>query len=269
MSLLAWFMLGTIVGSFLNVCIYRLPLEQSIVRPGSHCRACKHPIAWYDNVPILSFLALGAKCRHCRAPIALRYPLVEVLTGLATVAVVSRFGVQAPSLIYLAFVWALIAASFIDLDYRIIPDEISLGGLAIGLIISPLVPQLHGSASWLIALKRSCIGALVGGGLLYVTGVLGTLAFKKEAMGGGDVKLLAMAGSLLGWQAVTLAFFLAPLLAIGPGLAVLLLRKSHEIPYGPFLAAALLVALFGGDAVLRLLGLDETIRILLSPGGMG
>lgn len=258
------FVIGTFIGSFLNVCIYRLPREQSIVTPRSRCPRCSKPIAWYDNIPVLSYLALGGRCRRCRGAIHWRYPIVETLSGAAAVTVLGRFGLNAAGLSYLVFVWALITVSFIDLEFQIIPDEISLGGLALGVLLSLLIPQLHGTLQRVAALKASLVGALVGGGLLYVTGALGTLIFRKEAMGGGDVKLLAMAGSLLGWKAVTVTFFLAPVLAIGPGVAVLAARRSHLIPYGPFLSLALVVSLFAGSWLLEVSGLDTSIRLLMS-----
>ena len=259
-----WFVIGTMIGSFLNVCIYRLPRDQSIVRPRSRCPHCRHKIAWFDNVPLVSYVLLRAKCRHCGKSIHWRYPVVEAVTGLMTVWVLTRFGISPQGLIYLVFVSALVAVSAIDVEHQIIPDEISVGGLVVGLIVSTLVPQLHGTNHVLVALTRSLVGALVGGGLLYVTGAVGSFVFRKEAMGGGDIKLLAMAGSVLGWKLVTLAFFLAPLLAILPGVWVLLCKRSHIIPYGPFLSLALLCALFAGESIIRLTGVEETIRILWS-----
>lgn len=260
-----WFMVGTMWGSFLNVCIFRLPREESIVRPRSHCPGCQHPIAWYDNIPLLSLLLLGGRCRHCQASISWRYPVVEALTGALTVAVLHRFGITPAGFIYVAFVYALLVASFVDLEFQIIPDEISLGGLAVGVALSVLVPSLHGTTSRLIALERSVIGLLVGGALLYGTGFLGELLFRKEAMGGGDVKLLAMAGSLLGWKTVTVCFFVSPVLALIPGVFVLLVKRSHVIPYGPFLSLGLVVALFFGADLIRLSGIEESIRILWGP----
>ena len=281
------FVFGTFIGSFLNVCIWRMPREQSIVRPRSRCPHCAHPIAWYDNLPVLSFVLLRARCRHCHQAISWRYPLVEVLSGLAAVAALGRFGLEPKSLVYLGFLWALLAASFIDLDFQIIPDEISLGGLALGVAISPLVPQLHGTDRVFAALTRSVIGALVGGGLLYLTGLCGNMGLLflrrlgvrlrrhpfwraklsryrhvRESLGGGDVKLLAMAGSILGWKAVALTFFLSPLLAILPGIWVLVTKRSHVIPYGPFLSLGLIVSLFAGEPILRVSGIEETMRFL-------
>lgn len=264
-----WFIIGAMAGSFLNVCIYRLPREQSIVQPRSHCPKCQHPIAWYDNIPLLSYLMVGGKCRHCRGAIHGRYPVVEALSGALSVAVVHQFGVGPKSLVYLVFLWALLVASFIDLEHQIIPDEISFGGLVAGLVLSGLIPQLHGTDQALVALKRSVIGAAVGGGLLYVTGTIGTLVFRKEAMGGGDVKLLAMAGSVLGWKLVTFTFFVAPVLALIPGVVVLLLKRSHVIPYGPFLSLALVLALFSGSTLIQMSGVEDTVQVLWMYFGWG
>ncbi len=258
----AGFALGTCLGSFLNVCIVRLPREQSIVRPRSRCPACGHPIAWSDNIPLVSFMRLRGRCRHCGKPIGWRYPVVELFTGLMTVAVLHRFGAAPVGLIYLALVAALIAASFIDLEFQIIPDEISLGGLAAGLVLSGLVPMLHGTDLRWLALGRSALGMLVGGGLLYATGLMGDVLFRKESMGGGDIKLLAMAGAVCGWKIAAVAFIISPMLALLPGLFVLLIKRSHVIPYGPFLSLGVVVSLFFGSDLLRLSGVEETIRLL-------
>ena len=257
-----WFVLGACLGSFLNVCIWRLPREESVVRPRSRCPACRHPIAWYDNIPLVSFVVLRAKCRHCHQAIRWRYPIIELLTGLTAVVVLDRFGVGPTGVIYLAFLCALIVASTVDLEFQIIPDEVSLGGLVLGLLLSLAVPSLHGTDSRWLSLSRAGIGAVVGGGLLYLTGVMGELLFRKESMGGGDVKLLAMAGSLLGWRPVTLTFFLAPILALIPGLVVLCWKRSHVIPYGPFLSLGLVISLLFGDALWQMSGVEETVRLL-------
>ena len=259
---LLWFALGSCVGSFLNVCIYRLPREQSVVRPRSRCPSCRRLIVWYDNIPLLSFALLRGRCRRCRARISWRYPLVEALTGGATVAVVQRFGTGAAGVVYVAFVAALIAVSFVDLEFQIIPDEISVGGLVAGVVLSGLIPALHGTDSRWLSLGRSVLGLVAGGGILYVTAVVGDFIFKKESMGGGDIKLLAMAGSLLGWKLVLLTFFIAPMLALIPGLFVLLFKRSHIIPYGPFLSVGLVVSLFFGQELLRLSGIEDTFRLL-------
>ena len=264
-SWLWWVLLGafgSMVGSFLNVCIYRMPREQSIVFPGSRCTTCQHPIAWFDNIPVVSFLLLQGRCRYCRRLIAWRYPLVELLTTLAAVAVVARFGLNAPAAVYFSFVCGLIVVSFIDLEFQIIPDEISLGGLVIGVLLCAALPSLQGTESRWLAVGRSVTGLLVGGGILYATGLLGDVIFRKESMGGGDIKLLAMAGSVLGWKLILLTFFIAPIFALVPGLLVLLLKRSHIIPYGPFLSIGLLVALFAGNDLLRITGMEDTIRLI-------
>ena len=259
---LLWFALGSCVGSFLNVCIYRLPREQSVVRPRSRCPSCRRLIVWYDNIPLLSVLLLRGKCRHCPARISWRYPLVEALTGGATVAVLQRFGTTPVGFSYVAFVAALIAVSFVDLEFQIIPDEISVGGLVVGVVLSGFIPALHGTDSRWLAVGRSLLGLVAGGGILYVTAVVGDFIFKKESMGGGDIKLLAMAGSVLGWKLVLVTFFVAPVLALVPGLFVLLFKKTHIIPYGPFLSLGLVVSLFYGEQLLRLSGIEETFRLL-------
>ena len=254
--------MGSFIGSFLNVCIYRMPRERSVVYPPSNCPSCAKPIAWHDNIPLLSFLWLGGRCRHCRTPISSRYPIVELLTAASAVAVLARFGAGPVGFVYAALVCALITASFIDLEFQIIPDEISLGGLVVGVLLSLLIPALHGTGSRLVALERSVIGLLVGGGMLYATGLLGDLLFRKESMGGGDIKLLAMAGSILGWKLVLVTFFVSPMIALIPGLAVMIFKKSHVIPYGPFLSLGLVGAIFYGNELLRLSGIEESVKLL-------
>jgi len=261
--------LGLMVGSFLNVCIWRMPREESIVRPRSHCPSCNRLIAWYDNLPLISYVLLGARCRHCRARISWRYPVVEALTAAAFVGVVAWFGLSLVSVVYIAFVCGLIVASFVDLDHQIIPDEISVGGLVVGLVLSGVIPALHGTDSVWTSLLRSFIGALVGGGLLYGTGIIGDLIFRKESMGGGDIKLLAMAGSILGWKLALVTFFISPMLALIPGLAVLLFKRSHVIPYGPFLSLGLIVSMFVGHELLRASGIEESVRLLWHYYGWG
>ena len=256
------FVIGSCLGSFLNVCIYRMPREQSIVQPGSRCTACQHPLTWSDNIPFVSFVLLRGRCGYCHKPIHWRYPVVEFITGASTVAMFQRFGMTPVAVIYLAFVYGLIVCSFIDLEFQIIPDEISVGGLVVGVLLSGVFPALHGTDSRWLALGRSVMGLLVGGGLLYVTGLIGDALFRKESMGGGDIKLLAMAGSLLGWKLVALTFFIAPVFALIPGLFVLLFKRSHVIPYGPFLSIGLIVSLFVGQHLLRWSGVDDSFRIL-------
>ncbi len=256
------FLFGSCIGSFLNVCIYRLPREQSIVKPRSRCTKCRRAIAWFDNIPILSFLVLWGECRRCHTPISWRYPVVESLAGVAAVGLLTRFGLTPVGFAYFAFACALIAASFIDLEFQIIPDEISLGGLVAGLLLSVLIPALHGTNSRLLSLGHAVVGFLAGGGVLYLTGLLGDFIFRKESMGGGDIKLLAMAGSILGWKLVVLTFFISPVIALIPGLFVLVNKRSHVIPYGPFLSIGLIVSMFAGPAILRATGIEDSLRLL-------
>jgi len=187
---------------------------------------------------------------------------VELVTALAALAVAARFGLTTAAVVYFAFVCALIVVSFVDLEFQIIPDEISVGGIVVGVLLCAAIPSLQDTTSRLYAVGRSLIGVLIGGGVLYLTGLLGDFIFRKESMGGGDIKLLAMAGSVLGWKLVLLTFFIAPIFALIPGLAVLVLKRSHIIPYGPFLSIGLIVALFAGNTLLQVTGMEETIRLI-------
>ncbi|MEW6075835.1 MAG: prepilin peptidase [Candidatus Omnitrophota bacterium] len=256
------FVFGSIVGSFLNVCIYRLPLEQSVITPRSHCPLCKNTIRWYDNIPLLSYVFLRGKCRACKGRISIEYPLVELVTAFCFLFLYSRFSVGFVFSYYALFICGLIVASFVDIAHRIIPDEISVGGLGAGLLLNALkglqVSPFAYNPAFLI---HSFIGAVVGGGIIYLTGFLFDLVYFKllkkppvqgetESMGGGDVKLLAMIGAFLGWQKAVLVFFLAPILGLGVGIFNLLAKKDHTIPYGPFLSLAALLSIFWADMLL-------------------
>jgi len=238
------FVLGAIVGSFLNVCIYRMPRSESISHPGSHCPACKKLIFWHDNIPLLSFLILKARCRFCKAAISWQYPLVELLTALLFLLFYNYFGLSWQLLAYLVLVCGLIVSTFIDIEHRIIPDEISVGGIAVGLLFSFLLPEMQNTAVPWRALLFSLIGAVVGGGIIFIMGLIGDWIFKKESIGGGDVKLLAAIGAFLGWQKVLLAFFVAPLFGAIIGIIIKIKTKESIIPYGPFLSLAALISLF-------------------------
>lgn len=245
------FVFGAIVGSFLNVCIVRMPQEKSLIFPRSHCVHCQKPIPWYDNIPLASYFLLGARCRYCRQKISFRYVIVELLTAVSFVFFYNFFCWNWILLPYLVFHCALMVATFVDLEHRIIPDEISLGGMIAGLIFSFLFPQLHHTSSQVLGLGRSLLGALIGGGSIYAMGMLGDFLFKKESMGGGDVKFLAMVGAFLGWQMALLTFFIAPFFGAVFGVIVKLRTKESVIPYGPFLALGAWISLFWGkDAIL-------------------
>ena len=240
------FILGAVIGSFLNVCIYRIPAGESIVHPPSRCPACGAGIRWHQNVPILSYILLRGRCAACRVRISPRYPLVEALSGLLFALVFFHFGFQWATHVYWLFAASLIVITFIDLDHQIIPDVISLPGIVVGFICSFAVPWL----SW----SDSLIGILVGGGSLYLVAVGYELLTKKEGMGGGDIKLLAMIGAFLGWQAVLPVIFLSSFVGSLVGVPIMLLKKADSklaIPFGPFLAAAALFYLFWGPPLIR------------------
>jgi len=259
--LLYSFAVGACVGSFLNVVIYRLPAGRSIVSPPSSCPKCGARIRWYDNIPLLSYLLLGGRCRNCREPIPLRYPLVEFLTALLfgflyAVDRTDLFGEAVPLSVFLvhcAFAAALVAVTFIDFDHKIIPNEISVGGTVVALVLSALMPGRLAPvpdflSAWpppLAGLGTSLIGGAAGAGITLLTAWLGKLAFRKDAMGMGDVKLMAMIGCLLGWQAALVVFFTAPFFGLLVAVPQLFLTKDHYVAYGPFLSlAALLFMLF-------------------------
>ncbi|MBN2097068.1 MAG: prepilin peptidase [Candidatus Omnitrophica bacterium] len=244
------FCLGATIGSFLNVCIYRLARRQSIVRPGSHCPHCKHPINWYDNIPLLSYILLKRRCRHCGFKISFQYFFVELLTAGLFVFLVSHFGLGVFFWIYAALCSSLIVVSFIDLDIQEIPDEISLSGILIGLLLSFVFPQLQGTLSHQRALLNSFLGLLAGGGSIYVTGLIGNAIFKKESMGGGDVKLMAMLGTFIGWKLALLTFFLAPFFGAAVGIVIKIREGKSLIPYGPFLSLACLISIIWGEQII-------------------
>lgn len=246
------FIFGLIVGSFLNVVIYRLPKNESLLTPASHCASCKKPIFWFDNIPLLSFIILKGRCRFCKERISFRYFIVEFLTAILFLMFFILFGISPKFLIFTLLGSALIVSSFIDFEYQIIPDEISLGGLLIGVIISILYPSILEASSIKGSLINSLTGAVVGGGSIFFTGLMGKFIFKKEAMGGGDVKLMAMIGSILGWKKTLLTFFIAPFFGSIVGIIILIKNKGHLIPYGPYLSLAAIISVIYGDKILRM-----------------
>lgn len=233
------------------MCIYRMPRAESIIYPWSHCTSCHRPIPWYDNLPFISYLILRGRCRFCKAWISFRYFLVEGLTATTFVLLLWKYGIGLDYLIYAGFLSALIIISFIDLEHRIIPDEISLSGIVLGLIISGFYPALQDKTSWIGGLKSSFMGILVGGLSIYLLGLLGSAIFKKEAMGGGDVKLLAFIGAFLGFKFTLLTFFLAPIFGSVVGVPLKFIKKQDTIPYGPFLSLAAFISIFWGDRILN------------------
>ncbi|MBI4238229.1 MAG: prepilin peptidase [Deltaproteobacteria bacterium] len=241
---------GLCIGSFLNVCIVRIPHDQSIHRPRSHCPQCRAPIRWFDNIPVFSFLLLWGRCRQCRAPISWRYPLVELLTAAAALAVFFKFPEPLPWAIwFFLFIAPLIAITFIDLEHLIIPDAFSLSGIILGLAARPIL-AVEGQR--LDALLDGLIGVVVGGGFLWLVAAVYERLRKQEGLGGGDVKLIAMLGAFLGWKAVLFILLMSSLLGSLVGVVVIaILRKGlrFAIPFGPFLAVAGILYLFFGETL--------------------
>ena len=238
------FLFGLAVGSFCNVCIHRLPQEESVVAPRSRCPACRTPIRPLDNVPLLSYFWLRGRCRACGAVISWRYPLVEVLTGGLFSAALLAFGLTPRGLVAAILLAALVVVTFIDLEHLVIPDEITLAGLPVGLMASALTGRPP--------FPEALLAALGGAGALYLLAVYGELFFKREVLGGGDVKLAAMLGAFLGGHHLLLAFFLACLaggLVGGLLLATGRAERGALLPFGPFLAFGAAAALFYGDAL--------------------
>jgi len=219
---------GAVVGSFLNVCIVRLPAEQSVVSPRSRCPKCDRPIDWRDNIPIVSWLLLGGKCRGCREPISMLYPLVELAVTLLWAGMAWHYGLSLEALSGALFGTLLLGIAMTDAMKYIIPNEFTWGGLIIGLVLA--------AAGGLDVFIQAAIGAAVGFGLLWLVGVVGTWAFKEEAMGGGDVKMMAMVGSFLGWQGVLLTIFLGALAGTAIFLPLTLMGRKKQVPFGVFLA---------------------------------
>ena len=241
----ALFVIGAVLGSFLNVVIYRVPRGESVVRPPSACPACGTRLRWSDNVPVLSYVLLRGRCRYCGAAISPRYLVVEVLSGLLPVVLFARFGWGREFLVFWPLAYVLLVVSFIDLDLRIIPDRVTLPGIVVGLVAAPLLG--------LLGFWDSLLGVVAGGGALYVIGLLGEVILRKESMGGGDVKLAAMLGAFLGWKTILLALFVAFFLGAAVGTAVIAAKPrdwDRAVPFGPFIAiGALLVILWGHVAV--------------------
>ena len=239
-------LIGLAVGCFLNVCIYRIPKKKSILFPGSYCPRCGTKIRFYDNVPVLSYIILKGKCRACQANISLQYPLVELVTAALLVIAYLRFGLTWDFAARGILILLMILTFFIDLKHRIIPDVLTLPGVILGFLLSFLVDSP--------SVLNSALGAIAGGAIFYLAAVLGEALFKKESMGGGDIKLAMVLGAFLGWKNLILVFFLSAFFGtlIG-GVALFFSRqvkKTRTIPFGPFLALAAVIAIFVGDAVI-------------------
>ena len=266
MSVLS-FLFGLCVGSFLNVCIHRLPQGASVVRPRSRCPNCNTPIAAYDNIPLLSYAVLRGHCRKCRAPISPLYPTVELLTGLVFLLAFLRFGLTPEGVKAVLLACALVVLVFTDLRERLLPDAVTFPGMAAGALLALWIPVGDGAAAALLrlagvfephaivaSLGDAALGALVGGGLLYVLGEAWQRLRKVEALGFGDVKMMAMVGLFFGLKLTVLTLLLGSLVgSVVGGLYILLARKGaqYELPLGSFLGLAALVALFWGELLVQ------------------
>ncbi len=244
------FVFGLVTGSFLNVCIYRIPREASVVSPASRCPRCGSALKPWHNIPVISFLLLGGKCAYCGGRISIRYPLVEILNGLCYVLVLWRFGVGPDSVVFMAYLSTLIVITFIDLDFQIIPDVITLPGAVIALVLGSFLVSDPFDRASVLGLRQSALGLLLGGGLFYSVAVL-----SRGGMGGGDIKMMAMVGALTGWKGVLMTTFLGSLSGsiIGVGLMVLAGKgRKTRIPFGPFLSFGSAVSVLWGQELLSL-----------------
>jgi leader peptidase (prepilin peptidase)/N-methyltransferase len=242
LALIGLAILGLAVGSFLNVCIHRLPRGESIVRPGSRCPHCGYVLGWSDNVPVLSYLFLGGKCRKCRAAISMRYPIVELVTMAIYLVHAQVFGLDIILVPRLVFATVLVALFAIDLEHHLLPNVITLPGIVVGLAFSTMLPP---------GIFESLIGILAGGGVLWLVGEAYYRYSGQEGMGGGDVKMLAMIGAFLGWKLMILTLVLSSILGSVVGVLVIAVKRGgmkYALPYGTFLSlAALVSSLFGGQ----------------------
>jgi leader peptidase (prepilin peptidase) / N-methyltransferase len=238
-------LLGLAVGSFLNVCIHRLPRDQSLNSPPSRCPSCEYRLRWFDNVPVLSYVLLGGRCRKCRTRISIRYPLVELITMVLFLVHGAVFGWSALLVPRLAFACAMVVLFAIDLEHQLLPNVITLPGIVVGLIASAVLPP---------GIVDALIGVLIGGGVLWLIGEAYFRYSGHEGMGGGDVKMLAMIGAFLGWKLVLVTLVLSSIAGSAIGLLVIAIRKGgmkYALPYGTFLALGALVASLAGESIVN------------------
>lgn len=258
LSLFLVFLYGSLFGSFLNVVIYRMPLERSIVAPGSACGTCGTPLAWWQNIPILSYLLLAGRCHACGSHYSIRYAAIEALTGAAAALILWHHGgIGMPFLLHFVFFCFLVAVFFMDLDHWIILDEVSLTGVAVGLVGSAFMPlrgdmlvaALHPS---LQNLASSVLGLLLGVAFFWSVQVIGTLLARQEALGTGDIKLAAMMGAFLGWQMALVAYLLSFILGALVAVPMMVLRRRRgkdPVPLGTFMAVAAFLTALWGDRI--------------------
>jgi leader peptidase (prepilin peptidase)/N-methyltransferase len=235
--------LGLAVGSFLNVCIHRVPMRASIVKPASRCVSCGYGLRWFDNIPVVSYVMLGGRCRQCRTRISIRYPIVELMTLGVFLLHYMAFGVDVILVPRLIFACGMIVLFAIDLEHHLLPNVITLPGIIVGFAFSLVLPP--GPAS-------SALGILIGGGVLWAIGEAYFRYAGQEGMGGGDVKMLAMIGAFLGWKLVLVTLVLSSIVGAVVGIAVIAVKRGgmkYALPYGTFLALAALVASIYGDRI--------------------
>ena len=236
---------GAVIGSFLNVCIVRIPDRKSIVYPASHCPSCKKPISFYDNIPLVSYILLAGRCRQCKAPISFQYFIIELVTPLITLMLYYTFGLSPVFALAAIFCYALLVITVIDLQHQIIPDCISIPGIPVFLVSSLFLPWTD--------LKSSLIGVAVGGGILYLVAQAYYLVRKEEGMGGGDIKLLAMIGAFLGWKGALIALMVGAFAGTLAGIVMILIKGKnfkYALPFGPFLSLGAFSALLWGNEIL-------------------
>ena len=241
-------LIGAAIGSFLNVCIRRIPAGESLVLPASHCPQCNYFLKFYDNIPIISYLWLRGKCRNCRKAISLQYPFVELLTAIVALLLFWKFGLNLKFIPPFLFTCALIVIAFIDFEHKIIPHVLTLTGIPVFAVLAVAIMGLPAVDSFL--------GIMIGAGVLYFVAVYYEALTEREGMGGGDVNLLAMLGAFFGWKSLFFILFVSSLLGAIVGLTVILVKgkdMKYAVPFGPFLSLAAFSCIFFGDYLLRLL----------------
>lgn len=257
-------LLGACFGSFASVLVWRIPRGESISRPRSHCPSCNSLIPWYCNIPVLSWIALRGKCIRCKGAISARYPAMEIICAALFLAVFRTYQ-DSPVLMFFFFaiVVALLYGSFVDIDHYILPDSVTIGLAAAGAAVSMLCPELHGEDSRLLSLLRCAAGYSTGFGLLFLVSAIGKIAYKRDAMGFGDVKLMGAVGAIFGWKAVIFTVFASSLAGSAAGLVLMALKRrgmKGMIPYGPFIAIGAILWMLCGEKLL-----DGYVRLVSPP----
>ena len=240
------FIFGTIIGSFLNVCIYRIPEGKSVIYPSSHCPECGKRIKWYDNIPVISYLILRGKCRNCGEKISIQYPLIEFLTGILTAGIVYRYGISSVSLYFLTLTYTLIVVSMIDLKMMLVPVKPCYFAMVAGILLSPFVP--------VISFKDSVSGASFGAGIILFIIETYYIFTGKEGMGYGDANIMAIIGAFLGWEKVLLTIFFASLIGSVVGVTIMVARgkdTKFALPFGPFLSAGAYITMMSGNEIIK------------------